>query len=368
MPINFVSLRLKSKNIMKLIYRKIVAGVLLQPVVLLMAISLMACIKKPAGEKPSVVNFCKGADVSWLPQMEASGFRFYDSLGKETDCLQILKDHGMNSVRLRAFVNPSNDPHSGHCSTAETVALAVRAKQLGFKIMIDFHYSDSWADPGKQVKPAAWASHSFSQLLNDVYTYTQEVMNALKTANIYPEWVQVGNEINPGMLLPDGSSSNMVNLAQLVNKGYDAVKSVSPNSLVIVHLANGYDNALFRWFFDGFTLNGGKMDIIGLSFYPYWDKKNYQDDVLDLAANMNDISSRYKRPVMVVETGGTDTAVNTTYNMLVAAIEKVRAVPGGKGLGVMYWEPEGAFSWSAYGLSCWGSDGKPTHALDAFLK
>jgi len=274
----------------------------------------------------------------------------------------------MNSVRLRAFVNPSNDPHSGHCSTAETVALALRAKQLGFKIMIDFHYSDSWADPGKQVKPAAWASHSFSQLLNDVYTYTQEVMNALKTANIYPEWVQVGNEINPGMLLPDGSSSNMVNLAQLVNKGYDAVKSVSPNSLVIVHLANGYDNALFRWFFDGFTLNGGKMDIIGLSFYPYWDKKNYQDDVLDLAANMNDISSRYKRPVMVVETGGTDTAINTTYNMLVAAIEKVRAVPGGKGLGVMYWEPEGAFSWSAYGLSCWGSDGKPTHALDAFLK
>ena len=170
------------------------------------------------------------------------------------------------------------------------------------------------------------------------------------------------------MLLPDGSSSNMVNLAQLINKGFDAVKSVSPNSMVIVHLANGYDNALFRWFFDGFTMNGGKMDIIGLSFYPYWDKKNYQDDVLDLSANMNDISSRYKRSVMVVETGGTDTAVNTTYNMLVAAIEKVRDVPGGKGLGVIYWEPEGAFSWSAYGLSCWGSDGKPTHALDAFLK
>jgi arabinogalactan endo-1,4-beta-galactosidase len=336
--------------------------------VFILSTLICSCQKSNTGDKTVVPAFSKGADVSWLPQMEASGFKFYDSLGKETDCLQILKDHGMNTVRLRTFVNPSNDSRSGHCSSAETVALAVRAQKLAFRIMIDFHYSDSWADPGKQVKPAAWASHSFLQLLDDVYNYTFQVMTDLKSAGISPEWVQVGNEINPGMLLPDGSSSNMVNLSQLINKGYDAVKAVSPKTLVIVHLANGSNNATFRWFFDSFTINGGKLDVIGLSYYPYWDKKNYKDNIDALAANMNDMSSRYRRPVMVVETGGTDTAINDTYNLLSAAIDKVRAVPDNKGLGVLYWEPEGAFSWSAYGLSCWGSDGKPTRALDAFLK
>jgi arabinogalactan endo-1,4-beta-galactosidase len=345
-----------------------IATITISLVIIGISVFSFDCVKSGSKDNQAVAAFSKGADISWLPEMEKSGFVFYDSSGKAQDCLQILKDHGMNTVRLRTWVNPSNDPRSGHCSSSETVAMAVRAQKMGFRIMIDFHYSDSWADPGKQVKPAAWASHSFSQLLDDVYNYTQQVMTDLKSAGIYPEWVQVGNEINPGILLPDGSSSNLGNLAQLIDKGYDAVKSVSPKTLVIVHLANGYDNAGFRWFFDGFTLNGGKMDVIGLSFYPYWDKKNYKDDSNELSANMNDISSRYKRPVMVVETGGTDTAVNDTYNMIISALEKVRAVPDGKGLGVLYWEPEGAFSWSGYGLSCWGSDGKPTKALDAFLK
>jgi arabinogalactan endo-1,4-beta-galactosidase len=353
---------------MKLNLNKSISAIILSLMVLGITLLSFNCVKPGTKDNPIIDSFSKGADISWLPEMEKSGYKFYDSTGKEQDCLQILKDHGMNTVRLRTWVNPSNDPRSGHCSSPETVVMAVRAKKMGFRIMIDFHYSDSWADPGKQVKPAAWASHSFAQLLDDVYNYTYQVMTDLKSAGIYPEWVQVGNEINPGMLLPDGSSSNMTNLAQLINKGYDAVKAVSPKTLVIVHLANGSDNVTFRWFFDGLGQAGGKFDVIGLSYYPYWDKKNYKDNIDALATNLNDMSIRYRRAVMVVETGGVDTQIDDTYNLVSAAIEKVRAVPGSKALGVLYWEPEGTSSWSGYNLSCWGSDGKPTKALDAFLK
>jgi arabinogalactan endo-1,4-beta-galactosidase len=187
-------------------------------------------------------TFAKGADVSWITQMEASGYRWYNDNGTQQDVLQILKDHGMNAIRLRVWVNPSG----GWNGVNDLVAKAIRARNAGFRIMIDFHYSDSWADPGKQTKPAAWASHNFTQLMNDVYQHTFNTMNTLASNGIFPEWVQVGNETNNGMLWEDGrASANMRNYAWLVNSGYDAVKAVSPNSKVIVHLSNGYDNALF---------------------------------------------------------------------------------------------------------------------------
>jgi arabinogalactan endo-1,4-beta-galactosidase len=116
----------------------------------------------------------------------------------------------MNSVRLRVFVNPSDDKASGHCSKDETVAMALRAQAMGMKVMINFHYSDSWADPGKQFKPKAWENHTFSELLDDVYNHTFEVIDTLKKAGVTPEWVQVGNEIPGGMLWPDGSTNNWV--------------------------------------------------------------------------------------------------------------------------------------------------------------
>jgi arabinogalactan endo-1,4-beta-galactosidase len=193
-------------------------------------------------------------------------------------------------------------------------------------------------------------------------------MSDLKSAGIFPEWVQIGNEINPGMLLPDGSSSNMANLSQLINQGYCAINAVSSKSRVIVHLSSGSDNALLRWFFDGLTQNSGKFDVIGLSYYPYWDKVNYKDNIDALAVKLNDMSSRNGKEVMVVETGGLDNQIADIYNLVSGAIEKVRAVPGGKGLGILSWEPEGASLWSGYGRSCWGSNGKPTSVLDAFLK
>jgi arabinogalactan endo-1,4-beta-galactosidase len=315
-------------------------------------------------------NFVKGADISWLPQMEDTGFKFYNSKGEEQDCFKILKDYGINAIRLRTFVNPSEHKIDGHCSKHETVAMAVRATNWGMKVMIDFHYSDSWADPSKQIKPAAWSTHSFPQLLTDVYDYTFDVMTAMKKEGIAPAWVQIGNEITPGMLLPDGSTSNnWEQLAQLINKGYDAVKAVSSQSKVIVHIDQGNNIARTKWWYDNATANNMKYDVIGLSYYPYWleNKPDYTLSINDLATNLNDISSRYGKEVMVVEIGSESEQAENTYNMLVAVEKVVNAVPNKKGLGVFYWEPEGAKSWSGYGLSAWGDDGKPTKAMEAFL-
>ena len=318
---------------------------------------------KSVSQNPS---FSKGADVGWLPQMEATGYKFYDSDGKETDCLLLLKNRGMNSVRLRVFVNPNNDKASGHCSKEETISMALRAQKLGMRVMINFHYSDSWADPAKQNKPAAWANHSFPELLNDVYNHTFDVINALKLAGVTPEWVQVGNEIPGGMLWPDGSTNNWVQLGQLLNKGYDAVKAVDESIKVIVHVDEGNNNAKFRTFFDNATAQKVRYDIIGLSYYPYWIKKDYSETIADLEFNLNDMAQRYNKDVMIVEVGGEDTKVQNTYELLKATINAVKKVPNNRGLGVMYWEPQGAKSWSGYSLSAWLPDGKPSPALDAF--
>jgi len=337
-------------------------------------ITFSACGKSVTGNGKPVMppalidSFVKGADIGWLPQMEATGYKFYNENGVEQDCFQILKDHGINTVRLRTWVNPSNDKASGHCSKEETVALAVRAKKWGMRVMINFHYSDSWADPGQQRKPAAWVGHDFPQLLKDLYDYTADVMSVLKDNGITPEWVQVGNETSGGMIYPEGSTNNWPGLVQLINKGYDAVKAVSPTSKVVLHIDQGNNNARFRWWFDNAKSNGAKYDVIGLSYYPYWLTGNpdYSLSIDDLGSNMNDMVARYGKEVMVVEVGGEDTKVQNTYDMLIAVQKKVKAVSNGMGLGVMYWEPEGARSWSKYGLSAWGSDGRPSAALKAF--
>ncbi len=327
-------------------------------------IALMMAASLAAHAEP----FVKGADVGWLAQMEATGYKFYNSAGKEEDCLQILKDYGINTIRLRTWVNPSSDRASGHNSKAETVAMAVRAQKMGMRIMLNFHYSDSWADPQQQRKPAAWAGHDFPQLLQDVYRYTHDVMSALKQAGVTPEWVQVGNETPTGMIYPEGHTDNWPQLAQLINQGYDAIKAVSASSKVVLHLDRGNDSQRFRNWFDHATAQGAKYDVIGMSYYPYWldGRPDYTASINDLAANMDDMAARYGKEVMVVEIGGEDTQPQNTYDMLRAVQRKVRAVPDHKGLGVIYWEPQGARSWSHYELSAWGDDGRPTKAMEAF--
>jgi len=329
---------------------------------------LAACTAHKKLHKGAAPFFAKGADVGWLPQMEATGYKFYDSTGVEQDCFKILKGYGINTIRLRTWVNPSNDKASGHCSKDETVAMAVRAQKLGMKILIDFHYSDSWADPGKQKKPKAWEGHDFTTLLKDMYDYTFGVMDALKKNGVTPEWVQVGNETAGGMIYPEGSTRNWATLSQLINKGYEAIKAVSPSSKVILHVDEGSNNAKFRRWFDSATAYHSKYDVIGLSYYPYWLKGNpdYTLSIDDLGNNLKDMAFRYNKEVMVVEVGGEDFKVQNTYDMLIAVQNKVKEVPGHKGLGVIYWEPEGARSWSHYGLSAWGNNGRPTKALEAF--
>lgn len=333
---------------------------------IILVLFFSSCTTNKAIQEPNENSFVKGADVGWLPQMEATGYQFYDADGTKKDCLQLLKDRGMNTIRLRVWVNPSSDKASGHCSKEETVAMAVRAQKMGMRIMIDFHYSDSWADPGKQNKPLAWKDHTFPELLNDVYDHTTDVLKALKEAGVTPEWVQVGNEIPGGMLWPEGSTDNFGQLAQLLNKGYEATKAIDKKIKVIVHLDEGNNSQKFRWFFDKAKANNVKYDVIGMSFYPYWIKKDYKVTVIDLTNNLYDMATRYGKEVMVVEVGGDYTLEQNTYDMLVAVINAVKAVPNNKGLGVIYWEPQGEKSWSNYQLSAWRADGKPSMALDAF--
>jgi arabinogalactan endo-1,4-beta-galactosidase len=312
-------------------------------------------------------GFAKGADIGWLSQMEATGYVFKDADGSPKNCLQLLKDRGINTIRLRVWVNPSNHRINGHCSKDETVAMAVRAQNMGMRIMIDFHYSDSWADPAQQTKPAAWANHTVSQLGDDVYNHTFDVLTALKAAGVTPEWVQIGNEIPGGMLWPEGSNStNFNNLALLLNKGYDATKAVNSRIKVIVHVDKGNDNARFRWFFDNITSKNVRYDVIGASYYPYWLGSDYTATIAALGNNLNDMASRYGKEVMVVEVGGDYTLVENTRNMLTAVIAAVKNVPNNKGLGVVYWEPEGEKTWSGYQLNCWQTNGRPSPALDAF--
>jgi arabinogalactan endo-1,4-beta-galactosidase len=239
---------------------------------------------------------------------------------------------------------------------------------MGMRVMINFHYSDSWADPQQQRKPAAWQGHDFPQLLKDVYSYTYDVMSALKQAGVTPEWVQVGNETPTGMIYPEGHTDNWPQLAQLINQGYDAIKAVSPSSKVVLHLDRGNDSQRFRTWFDNAKAHGAKCDVIGMSYYPYWldGRPDYTASINDLAANMNDMAARYGKEVMVVEVGGEDSKPQNTYDMLVAVQRKVKAVPDHKGLGVIYWEPQGARSWSHYELSAWGADGRATKAMEAF--
>lgn len=315
----------------------------------------------PAYKAPVVSStFAKGADISWVTQMESAGVKFYDKNGTQQDLFALMKSLGMNAIRLRAWVNPTD----GWCNTADVLAKAQRAKAAGMKIMIDFHYSDSWADPGKQPKPAAWISLDFATLTKTLHDYTVSVMTTLKTNGITPDWVQVGNETNDGMLWEDGrASKNMANFAALIKAGYAAVKEVSSTSKVIVHISNGYDNSLFRWMFDGLKANGAQWDIIGMSLYP--STSNWTDYDTKCLANINDMVSRYSTPCMVVEVGMEAGAPNTARDFLSDIITKVNSVANGNGLGVFYWEPE-AYNWQGYGLGAFDNNGKPTTALDAF--
>jgi len=301
-------------------------------------------------------TFAKGSDTSWVSQQESAGYAFYSASGVRSDPFVLLKGLGNNAVRLRVWVTPSG----GWCDGADVLYKAKRAAAQGQRIMIDFHYSDSWADPGQQTKPAAWTSHSYSQLKTDVYSHTQGILSYLKSNGITVEWVQVGNEINSGMLWPQGSTSNPGQLAGLINSGYSAVKAVYPSAKVVLHLSNGYDNALFRWFFDLVKSNGAKWDVTGMSHYPpvaSWASYNTK-----IMTNMSDMVSRYGKPVIVSEVGMDWQQDATARSMVSDLMAKIQSL-GSNGLGMFYWEPQAYPGWQGYTLGALNNSGQFTQAL-----
>jgi arabinogalactan endo-1,4-beta-galactosidase len=338
---------------------------------LVAAIVFAGCSKKDNGAGPpgggnmgnptDTSSIIKGADISWLTQMESSGYQFYNGAGTAMDCMKLMQGLGMSAIRLRVWVNPSG----GWCNNADLVAKAVRAKALGLRILLDIHYSDTWADPGHQAKPAAWTGFDFAGLTAAVNSYTVSVLDTLKASGVVPSWVQIGNETNDGMLWPDGRASvNMANFAALVNAGYTAVKSVSDSIKVVVHVSNGYDNSLFRWMFDGLKAYGANWDIIGMSLYP--TDANWQSYNSSCLVNMNDMVSRYNKQVMICEVGMPESEASVCESFLSDLIAKTKTVAGHNGLGVFYWEPESYNNWQGYGLGAFDNTGKPTVAMNAF--
>ncbi|WP_019539993.1 glycoside hydrolase family 53 protein [Proteiniphilum acetatigenes] len=329
-------------------------------------IALTACSSddKPVYPEPPLYDmsgFAKGADVSWLTEMERSSIKFYDGNDREKECMALLRELGMNSIRLRVWV----DPVDGWCNKSDLLVKAFRANNLGMRLMIDFHYSDTWADPGQQTKPAAWTDMDMDELQEAVGDHTREILNELKAHDITPEWIQVGNETGNGMLWEEGKASvNMENYADLNNAGYDAVKEVFPDAKVIVHLHGGHDNDLYRWLFDGLKNNGGKWDVIGMSLYPAAD--SWQQTNADCIANIRDMISRYDSEVMICEVGMPWDEAEVCHDFLADLITKAKAIEDDRCLGVFYWEPQSYGGWKGYTLGAFDENGRPTVALDAF--
>ncbi|MEV4074056.1 arabinogalactan endo-1,4-beta-galactosidase [Nonomuraea fuscirosea] len=293
----------------------------------------------------------RGADVSSLAKSEAYGGVYRDARGRRGDALAILAKAGLNYMRLKIWVNPAD----GYNTKARVLAMARRIKANDMRLLVDFHYSDTWADPGKQFKPAAWEALPFDELRQALSDHTFDVLDALRRQGTTADMVQIGNEINGGLLWPDGSNADWPKTAALLNAGYDAVKRVSRKTQVVLHLADGGDNGLYRWWFDNARAHGIRHDVIGMSYYAFWHgtPESFQ-------ANIDDVAVRYGKPVVVVETAypfttgdddgwpniitaaepypGYPATPQGQAAMLAKVADIVRAVPNGLGLGLFIWE------------------------------
>ncbi len=316
---------------------------------------------RAVSEKPLVDAdaFADGADVSWADQLQANGVVFRNWHGQQRDLFDLLAHEGTNSIRLRVWVHPE-----AHWNGAQDLLReARRAARHDMRVMVDFHYSDTWADPGKQAVPAAWAHDSFPELVRHVYRYTRHTLRMLKRDGVHVAWVQLGNEINSGLLWPMGHTPAFSNIADLVNAGYRATKDVYPKALVVLHLANGYDNADFRWFFDRARAAGARWDVIGLSLYP--TAINWHQRVKQAVANMRDMIARYHTDVIVSEVGMPWDEAQACRRMLSELLRQIRRL-GPRALGVFYWEPEAPPGWHGYTKGASNSSGDFTQAMWAF--
>jgi arabinogalactan endo-1,4-beta-galactosidase len=284
------------------------------------------------GGGPVPVAHILGADVSWLLEDEAAGATYYDG-DQKLDLLALLKGRGFNYIRIRIFVDPSatggyaaGKPESW-CDLAHTIELAQRVRALGMGFLLDFHYSDNWADPGKQVKPAQWAALPFAELVTAVHDYSKATVAALKAAGVTPDMVQVGNEITPGMLFPDGSSenANWPKLGQLLKAGATAVQEVDPNIRIMLHIEKGGDNATTRWWVDHAIAEQVPFQILGQSCYT-----EFQGTPESWQANFADLVTRYPTLDFVIAEYSQEKR---------KANDIMRALPDQRGLGTFIWEP-----------------------------
>jgi arabinogalactan endo-1,4-beta-galactosidase len=320
------------------------------------AVALGVGAMAPAAQ---AATFVKGADVSWLPQLEAKGYYWNNSAGVKQDLFTILKAYGITAVSLRTWVNPSSDPANGHCSIDETAQLALRAKNAGLQVLIGFHFGDTWNSVGVQNPPAAWAGLTYSQMLQAMYDYVYHSCNVIKYYGVTPAWVKIGNETNSGICKPTGSISKPAQMTGLLNAAYDMSKQIFPSTPVLVHLAQPQNLTSIQTFLNAYRDNGGRWDITGLSSYAAGS------NVPVVLANMQTIQSSYGKPVLQVEFGGPVTKATQTRDALKAFIAGIK---GFGGLGTFYWEPEGYPSFNSYTSSAWDeSTHRPTAALDGFL-
>lgn len=323
-------------------------------------------VTNPRQEEPVIEKeegFARGADVSWLTQMEAEGLKFYTpgQERREMECMQLLRDHcGVNAIRLRVWVNPE----AGWNNIDDVVVKARRAERLGLRTMIDFHFSDTWADPGNQRMPAAWEGLSFNELTQAVADHVTATLTALKQAGVEPEWVQIGNETTPGMMLPVGSVDNPAQLARLNNAGYDAAKAVFPGIIAIVHLDGGNNQWAYDRMFDLLEAHDGRYDMIGMSLYPYWAEQQgetggWEKVADDCIANIGHLKQKYGKPVMICEIG-------MPYNEGETCRQLIERMMATDVEGIFYWEPEAPAGYNdGYTLGCF-DNGAPTVALDPF--
>ncbi len=315
-------------------------------------------------------DWIKGMDLSTLLEVERCGGKFYDHQ-KRGDAMEILKDYGMNMIRLRLWNDPFDENGvsygAGGNDIETTLALAKRAQAKGIGWLLDFHYSDFWADPGKQRVPKAWRGMGVDELEQAVYTYTKEVLLRCSREEIIPQMVAVGNELSHGLLWPWGRTPEYANIVRFVNAGIRAVRETDAGLPVMIHLDNGGNNELYRTWFEAYFAHGGvDFEYIGLSYYPFW-----HGTLSMLKDNMNDIAARYRKKLIVVEVSMGHTmedyqkyeglssgerkgmatkpelAEKIDYPMtfqgqadfMADILEVIRQVPGGLGRGFFYWEP-----------------------------
>jgi len=337
-------------------------------------------------------SFAKGADISWVSEMEKDGKQFRTSDGKTADIFAVLAETGVNAIRLRVWV----DPYNGWSGKDDVVNLATRAAKAGMALMIDFHYSDFFADPNRQMIPAAWKADQgdLSKMAKHVADHTTDVLKALKDAGVTPAWVQVGNETRNGMLWPAGQlwttsgdiPDGRAHFAQLLNAGYDAAKAVFPGVMVLAHVDNAYDDN--AWWFEQVKTAGGKFDAIALSHYPQAYHSLPSPEVCNSQAisRIKALIAKFNVPVIVSEVGvKTNADEAKAAKVLSEFMAEAKKIDRCKG--VFYWEPEvydgwkpAIYSlpdqiekyagkreiWGGYDMGAFLSDGRASSVMDAF--